>query len=259
MKLPTGVSFEEKNLNTKDLTINPNAQRELKPKHVREIVNDFNPLLVNPIKVSFRNGRYWVIDGQHTLVALKAIHKGDCTVRCKVYYGLTENDESKLFIQQNGHSAPVSTGDKLRVLYRQGDEEVLDFVRATELAGVRIDFGRGMARNKIIAVSAAYSIYRKLPRELYIETLALIREAWDGDPSGFQREILQGVSHVVRIYHGEFKPREMSRKLSKVAPAQIIREGKGFGTGTAQVMYAKAVLRIYNSGRTTNRLDEAKL
>lgn len=259
MKLPNGVSFEEKNLNTRDLTINPNAQRDLNAKRVRDIVRDFNPLLVNPIKVSFRNGRYWVIDGQHTLSALRVKNKGDCMVRCKVFYGLTETDEAELFLQQNGHSAPVSTRDKLKVLYVQGDEEVKDFIRATELAGVRIDFTRGQARNKIIAVSSAFAIYKKLPREMYVNVICTIREAWDGEADGFAREILQGMSRVFMTYGGEFNQKELARRLSKVAPAQIIREGKGFGSASASVMYAKSILRIYNSGRTTRRLDESRL
>lgn len=259
MKLPNGVSFEEKNLNTRDLTINPRAQRELKMKRVREIVKDFNPLLVNPIKVSFRNGRYYVIDGQHTLTALRVVNKGDCTVRCKVFYGLTELDEAELFLQQNGHSAPVGANEKLRVLYLQGDREVLDFVKATELAGVRVDFTKGQSRNKIIAVSCAFGIYKKLPRETYIEMLIAIRDAWDGSPDSFAREILTGMSRVFSAYFGEFKTKELSKRLAKVAPAQIVREGKGFGSASAPVMYAKAILRIYNAGRTTHRLDEGKL
>ena len=259
MKLPKGVSFEEKNLNTKDLTINPRAQRELKAKKVRDIVKDFNPLLVNPIKVSFRDGKYWVIDGQHTLNALRVVNDGDCMVRCKVFYGLTEIDEADLFLSQNGHSSPVGMNDKLRVLFLQGDQEVMDFIKATELAGLRIDFTKGQSRNKIIAISCAFSIYKKLPREKYIEMLIAIRDAWDGAPDSFSREILIGMSRVYATYFGEFKTKEMSKRLSKVAPAQIVREGKGYGSLSAPVMYAKAILRVYNAGRTTHRLDEAKL
>lgn len=259
MKLPNGVSFEEKNLNSRDLTINPNAQRGLNMRRVREIVKDFDPLLVNPIKVSFRNGRYYIIDGQHTLTALRVVNKGDCTVRCKVYYGLTETDEANLFIQQNGHSAPVTTAEKLKVLYLQGDKDVLEFVRTTESVGISVGFNRGSARNRIAAVAAAYSIYKKLPYHLYIETLTLILDAWNGDHTSLQREILQGVSHVVEVYHGEFKPQEMAKRLSKVPPAQIVREGRGIGSGSARIMYAKAILRIYNTGRTTHRLDETRL
>jgi len=259
MKLPSGVYFEEKTLNTRDLTINPHAQRELRMSRVRQIVKDFNPLLVNPIKVSYRNGRYYVIDGQHTMIAQKTIRGGDCLVRCKVYYGLTETDEAELFIQQNGHSAPVGANDKFRVLYFQGDPEVMDFVKATELAGVRIDFSRGQARNKIIAVSAAFGIYKKLPRIMYVELLSTVRDAWDGEPDSFQREILQGMAKFFQTYDGEFKAKDLAKRLSKVAPAQIIREGKGFGSDSAQVMYAKSILRIYNNNRSSRRLDETKL
>ena len=259
MNNPHEVTFEEKMLNTRDLAINPRAQRSLRAKKVRDIVRDFNPLLVNPIKVSYRDGRYWVIDGQHTLAALRAVNKGDCMVRCKVYYGLSEADEAELFIHQNGHSSPVSTMEKLKVLYLQGDQEILDFVRTTELAGVRVEFNRGQSKNKLIAIASAYEIYKKVPKEMYIEILYTISDSWNGDPEGYRKEILVGMSRVYQAFNGEFKRKDLAYKLSRIPPMQIIREGKGYHTGSASIMYAKAIVRAYNSGRTTRRLDESKL
>ena len=42
-------------------------QRGVERKRVELIARDFNEYIVNEPKVSFRNGRYYVMDGQHTI------------------------------------------------------------------------------------------------------------------------------------------------------------------------------------------------
>ena len=45
-------------------------QRGIQRKRVELIAKDFNEYTANEPKVSFRNGRYYVTDGQHTLRGL---------------------------------------------------------------------------------------------------------------------------------------------------------------------------------------------
>ena len=48
-------------------------QRPVRMEKVSKIVAEFDPLLVNTLKVSLRNGHYYVFDGSHTLEALKIV------------------------------------------------------------------------------------------------------------------------------------------------------------------------------------------
>ena len=82
-------------------------QRGVERKRVELIARDFNEYIVNEPKVSFRNGRYYVMDGQHTIEGCILLNGGeDRPILCKVYTGLT--------MEQNGHAAPLSAGIKLR-------------------------------------------------------------------------------------------------------------------------------------------------
>ena len=84
-------------------------QRKIDAARVERIVNSFDPRLANEVKVSFRDGKFYVFDGAHTLSALKRIH-GEETfmVDCKVYYGLSYEDEAYLFALQSGESKDVA-------------------------------------------------------------------------------------------------------------------------------------------------------
>lgn len=86
-------------------------QRGVERKRVELIARDFNEYIVNEPKVSFRNGRYYVMDGQHTIEGCILLNGGeDRPILCKVYTGLTMEQEALLFAEQNGHAAPLVGG-----------------------------------------------------------------------------------------------------------------------------------------------------
>ena len=88
-------------------------QRTLNEDRVRRIAAEFDERIANEPKVSCRDGRYYVFDGQHTIAARKLRGGGrDLPIRCKVFYGLTESDEALLFAQQTGASASLTAGAK---------------------------------------------------------------------------------------------------------------------------------------------------
>ena len=100
-------------------------QRGVERKRVELIARDFNEYIVNEPKVSFRNGRYYVMDGQHTIEGCILLNGGeDRPILCKVYTGLTMEQEALLFAEQNGHAAPLSAGIKLRAKVVGGAEAV---------------------------------------------------------------------------------------------------------------------------------------
>ena len=80
----------------KSLMNNSEIQRMLNSQRVHRIVEGFNPLLVNPIKVSERDGKHYVFDGAHTLAALIEMHRQrgekDFLVLCRVFHGLKLED-----------------------------------------------------------------------------------------------------------------------------------------------------------------------
>lgn len=63
-------------LNTRLLCSDSSYQRKIDEKRVQKIVREFKPSLVNLIKVSFRNERYYIFDGQHRVDAETGIPEG---------------------------------------------------------------------------------------------------------------------------------------------------------------------------------------
>ena len=116
-------------------------QRGVERKRVELIARDFNEYIVSEPKVSFRNGRYYVMDGQHTIEGCILLNGGeDRPILCKVYTGLTMEQETLLFAEQNGHAAPLSAGIKLRAKVVGGDAPSKAFVAATKRVGLSLNY-----------------------------------------------------------------------------------------------------------------------
>ena len=86
-------------------------QRGVERKRVELIAAHFNEYVANEPKVSFRNGQFIVTDGQHTIEGRILRNGGkDLPILCKVYTGMTVEQEALLFAEQNGFSAPLTAG-----------------------------------------------------------------------------------------------------------------------------------------------------
>ena len=168
-------------------------QRSLNNGRVRQIAAQFDERVTNEPKVSARDGGFYVFDGQHTVAARILRNDGeDLPVLCKVYTGLTAQDEALLFAQQTGFAAKVYPGAKIRALVFAGEEAATSFVKATESAGLRLSFNQTRGNNRIGCVSAAYRQFQNYGGEIYAEALAVIAAAWKGHKDSLRTESIQG-------------------------------------------------------------------
>ena len=175
-------------------------QRGVERKRVELIARDFNEYIVNEPKVSFRNGRYYVMDGQHTIEGCILLNGGaDRPILCKVYTGLTMEQEALLFAEQNGHAA-------------------------TNRVGLSLNYDSMQLRDyRISCVGPALKLYDQLGEEIYCEALRHIVEAWEGRPDSFRAAVLRGVMYFVQLYHGQYSAERLVRALSGVHPMELYR------------------------------------
>ena len=280
-------AYQEMMINSKLLEVPRGSyQRELNAKRVRKIAAKFDPRLVNPPKVSYRNGRYYVFDGQHTIAVLKLLNGGrDLMIRCIVYTGMTESEEALLFAQQAGEAAKLTPGDKMRAMIYGGDPECMAFLKATESVGLRLDYTQRRGKLRIGCIGTAFEEFKRVGADLYKEALSLIVAAWqlsrphpvdetgrrswrrapvfarelrrppqksakrkrDGDPESLRAETIQSVIRFIELYRDEYDPRRLVTRLHKTDPLTIYREGRAMGVNMAGYKkYLYQVFCIYN-------------
>jgi len=254
--MSTEIRYEK--LNTKDIVVNPLAQREVESRKAQfnRIMNNFRPELVNPIKIARINGKNYCFDGQMTMKVLrerakKNTGKDSALVDCLVFYGLTELDMATLFADQDKNHSKVMFADKVRVMKNFGDPEMTDFVKKTEAGGLYIAWKTSNGMNAVNAVSSLFKCYKELSAsqdklvDQYQEFVEVIKNAWDGEQNSLRAQILRGVSLFMKTYVGKYDTERLVRKLKEVHPDRILRDAS-VDRSRGDRKYAVIVLNIYN-------------
>lgn len=236
-------------------------QRPVNMNRVREIVAQFDPDLVNILKVSFREGHYYVFDGSHTLEALRIVNgKDHFPVVCKLYKGLTYEREAKLFAMQTGNSARVGMPYKLRALEKAGDEPTVHFLELTRSCGFEIDPGeRSNKKDTIAAVCKAYAVFQTLGEEMYMEMLNLIKDTWGGEPWFVSQNVLSGMAVFYKTYAEKINRDRFLKKLSAASRIDIQREASKHINMPVGYQFAFAIATIYNRGGAKGTLKLNRL
>lgn len=254
------VGYEYTFLTSSVLETDPSYQRRMNAAQVDRIVAEFNPLLVNAVKVSNRDGRFFVFDGAHTLAALRHIHEGKpFMVECKVFFGMTYQEEAELFALQTGTSRTVSFDYKLRAKLAAEVPKEKAFQEATEAAGMQLsDVQRSSTRGVIAAKATAQRIYESYGADVYTDMLRLISETWDAVEWSLSKPVLNGCAVFLNAYRDVYKRDRFVRKLAYTNTDELAAIARRQHVKDQPRQYALAILELYNKGGR-GRLDESLL
>jgi hypothetical protein len=214
-------------------------------------VEKFNPNLFEAIHVSYRDGQYWVVDGQHRLIMAKKM--GYKYILCQIHKGMTYEEEAKMFDELNGTetSKPTTIHARINARLEYSDPATVEIKRIVEESGFIFGMDNSKAVNKIICTSTLIFIYKQIGARGLGRVLYLIKGAWDGIYEAMDKCVLMGVYQFVKNYADEFKDSDFIQKMKKVSPRSILNEGKANKkySKSAYTPYAIEVLYHYNKGR----------
>lgn len=222
-------------------------QRELNEARVNKIVASFNEMVANEPKVSYRDGSYYVFDGQHTIAARVMRNNGkSLPILCKVYTGLTEKDEAILFAAQNGTSTKPTSGERMRAWLFGQDKEAIAFRNATESTGIVLELDDNNCPYHLRCVNTAFAMYRLVGEDMYKEALNIILDAWEGDKDSLKLEIIIAIVKFINLYHDVYDRNRLVWRLKTVNPKDI-RDGIKIDLELVGAKkYINQIYQIYN-------------
>jgi hypothetical protein len=214
-------------------------------RHIEKIDAQYDGDVQNEPKLSYRDGIYWCFDGQQTITAWMRKFN-DEPIMCKVYLGLTYQDEARLFAYQTG-AIPVSAVKIFNGEVISGNMEALNIKSAVELAGYKISTTGSKNGNAITAINALKKAYKKLEYDGLVNLMKTIRMVWGDNPYGIGAKIIGGMTVFFYAYKGDFKISALVDALKKpgCTPQEIIGGAKALGDSRGKNI-ARIILAKYN-------------
>ena len=246
-----------RDLSTAKLTSGQPYQRPVLPEDVDDLIKKWNSTLLTPAVISFRDGVFYVVDGQHRIAAMrKMAGDRDVTIPCLIYTGLTYEQEAELYYMLDQAKGRLRLAHSTKALVEAGsDSEINDVKRRVEEAGFIWALGQPTGDAfEITATRAVINAYRLLGSEAFSRMMGLVAASWRGAPSSLKASILSGMALFLKTYETELNDKSFIKRLSAVDPDEIIRRGKvDFSTNRAALRYARVILGKYNSQQRGGR------
>lgn len=225
-------------------------QSQINYIRVKRIITNFDEEELQPIDVSYRDGKYYIVDGQHRVEACK--QRKMLNILCKVHYGLAYEQEANLYYQLNNpeNRRTPTANQRFKALLEAKDPIALSIKYIVENNGFILGLDNGKAINKIICTATLTKIYKSIGSVGLDRVLRLSKTTWDCILEAVDKNIFMGIYYFTKTYGNEFWDGEFAKSLSKIQPKTIISEGRSsILSPQAYVAYAEAILKHYNKGR----------
>lgn len=239
-----------------DMTVSPKAQRNYQASKASNLAAKFDLEAIGFPVVNKRDGRYWIVDGQHRIGALKLVgFSDDDQIQVECYEGLSEAEEAEQFLTRDDRTK-ISTFDRFRISVVAGRDEEKEIERIVHDGGFRI--AQGKRERAIGAVESLRFAYDLSPAVLG-RTLCILGAAFDGDPEALTSDLLKGMALVCQRYNGSLDDSKAVQKLAGLTggPVALKRKAEALKlrTGHSKPQCAAgAIVEALNSGRGGNNL-----
>ena len=248
----------ERSIPTEKLFSGQAYQRPVDEKAVDNLIKHWDDRLLDPLVVSFRDGRFYVVDGQHRISAMKRMNgSANVMVPCKVYSGLTYEQEAELYYKLDLAKTHLTMAQSTKALLESGvNKDYTEIRRLIEAAGFRwmLEKKAGAAKNEILATRAIFSSYKTLGADAFSRMLALLKRTWDGVPDSLSAMMISGMTLFLKTYDKELDDKTFTQRLAAVAPLEIIRRAKAdFSTSRNDLRCGRVLLEKYNGGQRGGR------
>ena len=172
---------------------NAGYNRDIRRAWVNKIKSDYREDMVQPAIVSFRDGKYWIVDGQHRAQAKYELNGNDpnTPILCDVRTGLTYEEEADLFHRYNNGNIVLTKAEDVKAMIEAKDATAVAFRDLVESCGYVMYINTS---NSISAVSTIWKIFNKKNGEETLRSiLSLTNACWPCNKKGVHSILISGI------------------------------------------------------------------
>lgn len=231
------------------LLVNGDYQRAESKNKILELARDWSWVACGAISVSKRGGRFWVIDGQHRVLAAKK--RSDISkLPCLVFALEDVADEARGFLNANANRKPVSAVAKHRAAVVAEDRIAVELQAIFDEFGVTVTPTHDGNPDHISCVASAAKKVGENPDDFKLVfgvAIELARAGQDQLPA----ILLDGLWYLNRNLEGGLANTRLRKRLFDIGAVRLIeganRAAAFFAKGGSKV-WATGMLEVLNKG-----------
>jgi hypothetical protein len=242
-----GLSFDLKEIEVSKLKIEKRYQRRPNENRWKAMARAFDLRLIGAIVVSFRDGVYYCVTGQHRMLAAR--HAGVATLPAVILYGLTLEDEAEIFEKNATTTKAIAPIDVHRARLASKDLAATAVDKIIRAHGHVFASGGGGRSDHLAAIRACYKLHEMAVLD---DVLSVIGVAWKREDSYVDGALKGGVMRAIGEFLQRFPHADRARladAMSRHLPVDLTYHHPG---GNAEMW--RLVVVWYNRNLTTNRL-----
>lgn len=229
--------------------VNPEYQREADSGKVLSLARKWSWIGCGAISVSFRNGIYWAMDGQHRVLA--ALKRSDIDVLpCVVFETESLTEEAIGFLDLNTNRKAVAATAKHKAMAVSGDYLAALVQSKIDECGLHVG-GGGKSIGSIRCVAACRRMAGQ-DSDAFSVSLELAAEMALSEKSSVHERVLEGLFYLHRNLDGcNLRQASLQARIKKIG-SQLLLQGANraaayYTTGGAKV-WANGILDVINHG-----------
>lgn len=216
------VTWKVKQINSSQLKSKVPYQRPIDKDFVKKIIDNFNSDDVEMVHVSYRDGKYYVMDGQHTILGCEGANGGNTVdISCIVHYGMTYEDEAEFTNRQYEKKHNHTYKERSIAAYEAGRKLPCELARKVAEVGARLPYDKNTQTGmKISAIKRVTNFYQKDPENTILAIRCLVN-AYKTREDTLNGDIIGGTMEFLRLYNGKAETLRLSAALSGTTPQSL--------------------------------------
>lgn len=130
------------------------SYQRVRTAHVNKIYDKWDPNQCDYLIVSYRDDKFYIIDGQHRYYA--ALARGVKDLPCIIRTGLTMEDEARIFVEMNTSRKPLNPFDTFKANIANGNEDIpevkvdMTIKRICDKYGIKVRKAKNVSEPRVL-------------------------------------------------------------------------------------------------------------
>lgn len=231
---------EFRHINKQALHVPVEYQRELIATKARDMASAWSWFGCGVIIVAYRDGVYWVVDGQHRVNA--AMHRSDIAeLPCLVFQSPGIVGEAKAFLTVNAGRKPVSAIGRLNALAVAEDPIaafVVDTIRRLGLSIAKT----ATKKMEIKCIGACQKLAKDNPTR-FLDALTLTAELSIVDGLPLSERVLSGLYYFDANIEGGLQNARLRKRIKDLGSNALLQSA-----GRAAAYFAAGGMKVWSGG-----------